>query len=220
LQLAVGHLPGTPLPGESGNVDLAGHRDTFFRGLKKVQKGDVVTLSTVNGDLHRYRVESISVVSPNNTEVLNEFAGPGVNLITCYPFSFVGSAPKRFVVHADEIGEASDKREGPVERAGLTPHGSGTSTQIRPVSLRSRSPISRSSNRARANHRRSARQARHSLAESEDQMSSKADEEMSSAEEEPVVHHGSQPRRASNPQPRSNRFRTLFHKVFKSNKAG
>ncbi|HEV2352267.1 MAG TPA: class D sortase [Terriglobia bacterium] len=103
LRLAVGHLPGTPLPGETGNVDLAAHRDTFFRGLRNVQKGALISLSTVSGATYEYRVESLAVVSPNSADMLNAFPGPGVNLITCYPFSYLGPAPKRYVVHAVEV---------------------------------------------------------------------------------------------------------------------
>jgi sortase A len=103
LRLAVGHLPGTPLPGEPGNVDLAAHRDSFFRGLNRIHQGDVLTMSTVGGASYQYRVETVAVVSPNNTSSLNSSAGPGINLITCYPFNYVGAAPKRFVVHANQI---------------------------------------------------------------------------------------------------------------------
>jgi sortase A len=106
LQLAVGHVPGTPLPGGPGNVDLAAHRDTFFRGLRKVHRGDLITMSTVSGEFFRYRVDSTAVVLPEDTKILNQSNGSGVNLITCYPFNFIGSAPKRFVVHADQIDAA------------------------------------------------------------------------------------------------------------------
>src|SRR5471030_1797301 len=57
LQRAVGHLADTALPGESGNVVLAGHRDTFFRPLKGVRTGDAITVKTRNGDF-AYLVES------------------------------------------------------------------------------------------------------------------------------------------------------------------
>jgi sortase A len=102
LQVAVGHIPGTALPGEAGNVALAGHRDTVFRGLREVHKGDTILLTALQGD-HRYRVERVEIVPPEDTAVLRPTAEPTLTLVTCYPFNFVGAAPERFVVRADEI---------------------------------------------------------------------------------------------------------------------
>jgi len=106
LRLAVGHVPGTPLPGQPGNVSLSAHRDTFFRGLRKIQQGDIITLSTVSGDVHRYHVGAVRVVSPKNVKILDAYSGPGLNLITCFPFYYVGPSPKRFIVHADESADS------------------------------------------------------------------------------------------------------------------
>ncbi|HEY6346140.1 MAG TPA: class D sortase [Bryobacteraceae bacterium] len=99
LTLAVGHIPGTALPGETGNVALAGHRDTFFRNLRDIRTGDRITLSTA-GASYQYSVESISVVGPEYVQALNAASDPTLTLITCYPFSFVGPAPRRFIVQA------------------------------------------------------------------------------------------------------------------------
>jgi sortase A len=101
LQRAVGHLADTALPGESGNVVLAGHRDTFFRPLKRVLAGDAITLKTRDGDF-AYLVESTAVVPPGDVQVLQPTGGRILTLITCFPFSFVGSAPDRFIVRARE----------------------------------------------------------------------------------------------------------------------
>jgi sortase A len=101
LQRAVGHLADTALPGESGNVVLAGHRDTFFRPLKHVHVGDAITLKTRGGDFE-YRVESTAVVPPSDVRVLQPTSGRTLTLITCYPFSYLGSAPDRFIVRARE----------------------------------------------------------------------------------------------------------------------
>lgn len=101
LQRAVGHLADTALPGESGNVVLAGHRDTFFRPLKRVHAGDAITLKTRHGDF-AYRVESTSVVPPSDVQVLQPTGGRTLTLITCFPFSYLGSAPDRFIVRARE----------------------------------------------------------------------------------------------------------------------
>jgi sortase A len=103
LRRAVGHMPETPLPWESGNVALAGHRDSFFRPLRNVRAGDAITLKTVNGDYH-YEVESTEVVPPSDMHVLDPTTGRALTLITCFPFYYVGSAPDRFVVRAREVG--------------------------------------------------------------------------------------------------------------------
>jgi sortase A len=102
LRHAVGHIPGTPRPGQQGNVAIAGHRDTFFRGLRNIRKDDEITLTTLNGT-YRYRVDSTQVVAPEHTEVLDDSGEAILTLVTCYPFYFVGSAPKRFVVRAHRI---------------------------------------------------------------------------------------------------------------------
>jgi sortase A len=101
LRLAVGHVPGTALPGNIGNVGLAGHRDTFFRPLAKIHKNDAIDLETDQG-IFRYLVTSTQIVSPRDVSVLKASAGKTLTLVTCYPFYYVGSAPKRFIVHAVE----------------------------------------------------------------------------------------------------------------------
>lgn len=99
LRLAVGHIPGTAYPGDSGNVGLAGHRDTFFRKLRNIRPDDVIRISTVDGT-YRYRVEQTTVVNPADVWVLDPVDHDVLTLITCYPFTYVGSAPQRFVVRA------------------------------------------------------------------------------------------------------------------------
>jgi sortase A len=99
LRRAVGHLAGTALPGESGNVVLAGHRDTFFRPLKQVHAGDAITLKTRAGDFE-YLVESTAVVRPGDVRVLQPTRTRTLTLITCFPFSYLGPAPDRFIVRA------------------------------------------------------------------------------------------------------------------------
>jgi sortase A len=99
LRRAVGHIPRTPLPGEAGNVVLAGHRDSFFRSLRHVLPGDLLRMTTPDG-VFDYRIESTRVVRPEDTEVLSATPSPTLTLITCYPFGYVGPAPERFVVRA------------------------------------------------------------------------------------------------------------------------
>ena len=102
LRRAVGHIPGTPLPGQQGNVAIAGHRDTFFRPLRNVQHNDEITLTTLDGT-YRYLVDSTQVVAPEDTQVLDDSRDTILTLVTCYPFYFVGPAPKRFIVRAHKI---------------------------------------------------------------------------------------------------------------------
>jgi sortase A len=104
LRRAVGHIPGTPFPGQPGNVAIAGHRDTFFRALRNVREDDEITLMTLGGS-YRYRVDSIKVVGPADTQVLDNSGGDILTLVTCYPFYFVGSAPRRFIVRAQRISQ-------------------------------------------------------------------------------------------------------------------
>jgi LPXTG-site transpeptidase (sortase) family protein len=99
LQVAVGHIPATAFPGQDGNVSVAGHRDTFFRGLKNVKIGDRVQFSTLSGDF-QYVVESLTVVEPGDVGVLAPSSENELTMVTCYPFSYIGPAPKRYVVTA------------------------------------------------------------------------------------------------------------------------
>ena len=102
LRVAVGHVPGTALPGQPGNVVLAAHRDAFFRRLGELKTGDVVRISTLGSD-HNYQVTFTDVVSPQETWVMRPATGDTLTLITCYPFHFIGPAPKRFVVRARQM---------------------------------------------------------------------------------------------------------------------
>ena len=113
LRRAVGHIPGTPLPGQTGNVAFSGHRDTFFRPLRNIRENDIIVITTLEGQ-YRYRVVSTSVVAPDDVAVLNG-ASPGeiLTLVTCYPFYFVGAAPDRFIVRAERSHLISAAQSGP-----------------------------------------------------------------------------------------------------------
>lgn len=102
LRRAVGHIPETALPGQSGNVALAGHRDSFFRPLRDIRSGDVITLKTRTAEF-QYQVESTAVVPPSDVSVLQASGGRTLTLITCFPFYYVGAAPNRFVVRARQL---------------------------------------------------------------------------------------------------------------------
>lgn len=100
LNLGVGRVPGTAAIGETGNLAIAGHRDSFFRGLKDVSPGDEITVKQKYGtDI--YAITNSWIVEPEDVSVLSPTQKKSITLITCYPFYFVGSAPKRFIVRAE-----------------------------------------------------------------------------------------------------------------------
>jgi LPXTG-site transpeptidase (sortase) family protein len=112
LRLGVGRLRNSGLPGEPGNVVLAGHRDTFFRSLREIRPGDRISLRTPAGSFP-YTVDWTSVVNPTDTSVIKPTASSALTLVTCYPFYYVGSAPQRFIVRAlpdSVMAEAPDSR--------------------------------------------------------------------------------------------------------------
>ncbi len=102
LSVAIGHLPDTPFPWEAGNSALAGHRDTFFRQLRNIRVGDDMRVATPYGDF-TYQVSRTLIVTPDDLSVLEPTAEPTLTLVTCYPFSYVGHAPKRFIVQAVRV---------------------------------------------------------------------------------------------------------------------
>lgn len=102
LRLAVGHIPGTALPGELGNIGLAGHRDTFFRRLRDIRPEDEIRIVTTEGTF-AFRVEDTIVVNPRDVWVLDATPSSTLTLVTCYPFAYFGSAPQRFIVRAREV---------------------------------------------------------------------------------------------------------------------
>jgi sortase A len=116
LSTAVGHIPSTSLPGQDGNFAIAAHRDTLFRALKDIRTDDVVTFQSAAGS-YTYRVAATKIVTPSDVSVLRSDGGGLIpvkagsqgadkllTMITCYPFYYVGSAPKRFIVEARLVG--------------------------------------------------------------------------------------------------------------------
>ena len=103
LRVAPGHIPGTPLPGQAGNIAIAGHRDTLFRPLRFIRKNDIVSLTTLRGE-DQYRVVSTDIVAPGDIQVLYPTGRDTLTLVTCYPFDYVGPAPSRFIVRAERFG--------------------------------------------------------------------------------------------------------------------
>ena len=103
LRKGAGWLPDSAEPGGSGNVAIAAHRDTHFRPLREIHQGDLVELTTLDGR-YDYRVDWTAIVDPEDTEVLEPTSKSALTLITCYPFYYVGHAPRRFVVRAIQSG--------------------------------------------------------------------------------------------------------------------
>ena len=107
LRKGIGHIRGTAQPGGLGTVGLAGHRDTFFRPLRRILPHMDIRLSDQTGTYH-YSVDSTEIVTPDRVQVLAISTRPELTLITCFPFNYIGAAPKRFVVHAHLVSAAPD----------------------------------------------------------------------------------------------------------------
>jgi sortase A len=107
LSLALGHIAGTARPGQNGNVGVAGHRDSLFRGLRNIKLNDRIVFETSDGGSYVYQVNSTRIVKPTEVSVLDAGLYPELTLVTCYPFNYIGSAPDRFIVKARQIGQAT-----------------------------------------------------------------------------------------------------------------
>lgn len=103
LARAAGHVPRTALPDERhGNLVLAAHRDRLFAGLRDVELGDEIEVTTPRAT-ERFRVVETYITTPEHTAPLRPTAGRTLTLVTCYPFSYVGPAPKRLIVRATPV---------------------------------------------------------------------------------------------------------------------
>ena len=107
LLRGVGHIEGTAYPGGLGTLGLAGHRDTYFRPLRKIQSGMDIRVSDESGTYH-YEVDTTEIVMPEQVDVLAIRSRPELTLVTCFPFDYVGAAPKRFIVHAHLLSASPD----------------------------------------------------------------------------------------------------------------
>ncbi len=121
LERGPGHMEGSADPGSHGNCVIAGHRDTHFRVLKDIQRGDDIMVESANGS-YLYRVTDLKVVSPNNTKPIQPAPQATLTLVTCFPFYYVGPAPKRFIVKAELIGPGNPSNASqPAKTPGSTP---------------------------------------------------------------------------------------------------
>jgi sortase A len=117
LSRGSGHIEDTPMPGQPGNVGIAGHRDTTFRALRNIHVGDPLDYKTADR-LYRYRISKTMIVGPEDVYVLDPTAEPALTLVTCYPFEFIGHAPRRFIVRADLMSEEPWAGQPGTERTG------------------------------------------------------------------------------------------------------
>jgi len=106
LNRGVGHIAGSNLPGDNGNVAIAGHRDGFFRKLKDIEPGMSIHLLSLEG-WQEFQVTDYSIVDPLDVGVLSSTREPTITLVTCFPFYFIGPAPDRFVVSAKLVDPSS-----------------------------------------------------------------------------------------------------------------
>lgn len=102
LRLGVGHIDGTALPGQPGNIGIAGHRDTYFRDLKDIRRNDQILLQTAIG-VDRYEVDWLQITTPRDGAILARSTESSLTLVTCYPFHYIGAAPERYVIHAHRL---------------------------------------------------------------------------------------------------------------------
>lgn len=107
LLRGVGHIQGTAMPGGLGTMGLAGHRDTYFRPLRRIAPRMEIRVADETGMYH-YEVDSTEVVTPEQVEVLEIRSRPELTLVTCFPFDYIGAAPKRFIVHAHLLSASPD----------------------------------------------------------------------------------------------------------------
>ena len=104
LSRGSGHIEDTPFPGQEGNVGIAGHRDTVFRPLRHIHLGDEMKLTTADRVYH-YKISKTLIVTPDDVYVLDPAEQPMLTLVTCYPFDFIGHAPRRFIVQATLVSD-------------------------------------------------------------------------------------------------------------------
>ncbi len=102
LALGPAHIPATARPGAHGNIGIAGHRDTFFKNLGLLNRGEVIELESM-GTVQYFIVTNIHITHPEDTRWIENSIDDTITLITCYPFKYVGPAPKRYIVRGERF---------------------------------------------------------------------------------------------------------------------
>jgi sortase A len=122
LSIGPGHMIDTAMPGEPGNAVITGHRDTFFRNIYELKKGDEIIIRR-NGQVFKYQVTGKKIVGPEDISVLKPTQDPQLTLITCYPTYYIGPAPKRLVIFSKLAQPTSQIQAGAMDQASA--HASG-----------------------------------------------------------------------------------------------
>jgi sortase A len=117
LERGAGHIEDTPFPGQPGNIGVAGHRDTTFRPVRHLRTGDPLELTTRDG-VYRYLITKTFIVDPTDVYVLDPGEQPMLTLVTCYPFEYIGHAPRRYIIQAVLVHQAARTAAGEAGRAG------------------------------------------------------------------------------------------------------
>jgi sortase A len=99
LERAPGRFIRSATPGSNGNFAISAHRDTHFRFVRELRKGDRIRV-TYRGKTFEYVVTARKVIRRSDVSILDQTAIPTLTLLTCYPFTYIGPAPNRFAVQA------------------------------------------------------------------------------------------------------------------------
>jgi len=110
LRIGPGHLKNTPIPGELGNSVISAHRDTFFRHIYELNRGDEIEVRR-NGRTYTFEVTGKKIVMPNDLSVVKNSSDARLTLITCYPIYYIGPAPQRLVVVSRLVGDAQNQQQ-------------------------------------------------------------------------------------------------------------
>lgn len=102
LEKGVGHYAGSVLPGEKDNSVLSGHRDTVFRRLGEVGKGDILIVTSSKGEF-TYKIRKVRIVDADDRTVIVPRSRATLTVTTCYPFRYIGDAPERYILVGDLI---------------------------------------------------------------------------------------------------------------------
>jgi sortase A len=125
LMRGPGHIRSSAYPGENGNVVISAHRDTFFRHIVELAKGDQIELQR-GGTTYTYEVTGKKITDPNDLSVIQQTPDARLTLITCYPTYYIGPAPERLAVFARLVSPPPDRQ------AAVTPVSTAAQNQPKP----------------------------------------------------------------------------------------